>query len=205
MYILVRVTIAAGILIISSFANATIYKCTSASGEIAFQQVPCADKESSEQVKIRAQPTKADIAAAHARTHPEEYKGPWPNQNESIGYGGKNESAVRTEPSSRSARQSSESTGGGHCPAGQAPLNASRLDPSRGWSDSKGYVPLRCSDPNRQATESVVRTGPGYTEPETKFDQYGNVYSKAPGSPVFIDTKTGRPCVANGSTIVHCN
>lgn len=196
---------AAALLLSWSLANATIYKCRSASGEVAFQEVPCPGKESGEEVKIRAQPTQADVAAAHARTHPEEYTGLLPNHEQPQIYRAQYAVEDRANSTPPATQRPSESSSSGYCPSGQTPLNASSYDPSRGWSSSKGYVPLRCGSANRQASEQKVRTGLGYTSPQNIVDQYGNGYIQASGSNFAIDTKTGKPCVVTGNTIENCN
>src|SRR5690606_35572812 len=50
----------------------------------------------------------------------------------------------------------------GPCPPGKVPLNASRTDPSQGWSSAGGYVPLICGSSARstarETTHETVRT-----------------------------------------------
>jgi hypothetical protein len=195
-----RICVLAGIAFFCvSNANAEIYKCETSKGDIAFQQIPCAKGSTEEKVKVRAGPSPAEVESARARLQVANEPPTRPFGDVNNPDDNNASDPVPSQSSERTAEQSS-----GPCPAGQVPLNASRHDPSKGFSKSGGYVPLRCGSESRPLTNRLTRTGPGYTEPKRILDQYGNGYTQLPGSNFAIDDKTGKPCVINGSTIVSC-
>lgn len=202
---LTKTVAAMALALVCSQVHAQVYKCKDGDGKTTYQQIPCSKTESEERVKIWAQPPQADIEAAKERMRAEEYaKAQEAYEQELLNAAQVGYQAPQAPPPMHQQKEPVP-VASGSCPPGQVPLNASRSDPSRGWSSSKGYVPLRCGSTDRQASSRATRTGPGYTEPRQIFDQYGNLYLQPPGSGFATDTKTGKQCVISGNVIVSCN
>jgi hypothetical protein len=194
------------LLLVSSITHAQAYRCKSPEGDTVYQQTPCSGDLSGDRVKEWAHPRASDVAAAQARLRAEEEE-----RARSEADRGRTFSDAEVSDDLRPSLQQPQNrhANSGPCPAGQVPLNASRSDPTRGWSGPKGYVPLRCgpadasSEPSRVAPS--VRVGPGYTEPRRFQDQHGHWYSQPPGSNFATEERTGRQCIVNGAIIVRCN
>lgn len=194
---LTKAVIAIALALACCQVQAQVYKCKGPDGKSAYQQTPCNNAPSeAEKVRIWAQPKQADIDAAIARSRAEEYA----KREQELQYA---EQAAYQQPRAPLQRQEAIAASG-PCPPGQVPLNASRADPSRGWSNSQGYVPLRCGLPSGRTNTQVTRTGPGITEPRRIQDQNGNWYNQPPGSSFATDEKTGKQCFVYGN-FVKCN
>jgi hypothetical protein len=193
-------------MLVPIYVQAKVYRCTTDDGHLIFQQVPCGDNQKEETVQIQSGPSSEEVAAAQARLRAIEERN---RRAERVRYHTEpahdrqpNES--RNAPLSVASERDEAHTYGGACPPGQVPLNPSRLDPARGWSGSRGYVPLRCGDPDEPASDRAVRTGPGITEPRRIQDQTGNWYTQPPGSSFARDERTGRQCFVFGD-FVRCD
>lgn len=199
MLTLTRAAIVAVVAIAGSLAQAQVYKCKSSDGKLVYQQIQCSSKETGEKVKVWAPPKQADVFAAQARLRAQE-RAEFEN---ALLDGAYVESQLERDAPTRVGSQSNDISGGrpGPCPNGEVPLNASSFDPSRGWSRSSGYVPLRCGSANRQAFSTTTRTGPGITEPKRIQDQHGNFYNQPPGSAFATDEKTGKQCFVYGNFV----
>lgn len=206
MWIQARATVALVVFFAIGIAQAEVYRCKTADGRTVYQQIACNanENETGDKVKAWPQPSQADVAAAQYRLQEQEDAKARAEYEQALLNSAYAE--FQTYPRAPSAGQPSYAvpSSNGPCPPGQVPLNASRADPTRGWSKSTGYVPLRCGGANRQATTSATRTGPGYTEPKRIQDQYGNWYNQPPGSSFATDERTGKQCFVNGD-FVHCD
>lgn len=194
------------LMLVPMHVQATVYRCTTEDGHIIFQQVPCSDDQEEETVRLQPQPRAGDVAAAQVRLRAYEAENRRSererNRSEIISDEELRES--RSESLTETVRHDEAQSSSGACPPGQVPLNPSRLDPARGWSRSRGYVPLRCGDPDETTGDRAVRTGPGITEPRRIQDQYGNWYVQPPGSSFARDERTGQQCFVYGN-FVRCD
>lgn len=188
------------------YGHSTVYKCTTEDGEIVFQQIPCSADQEQENIKIPPGPSQQDVEAAHARLRAYE-RAERESRNgdqQSDSAHGPHRQPNAAQFGSEYSENESSTTNSSPCPPGQVPLNPSKVDPSRGWSKSKGYVPLRCGTPGTRANDRAVRTGPGISEPRRIQDQYGNWYTQQPGSSFATDEKTGKQCFVYGD-FVRCD
>ena len=147
-------------LALSSFSLswAQIYKCTAPDGRVAYQDSPCNEVANQNTVNVPPPPSRSDQIAAQrrldaikenaARRRLERMQSE-ANRRHSIAENRDSDSADSpASPPSRSApQQLSQSSNG--CPEGTVHLNPSKLG-GRGWSDSKGYVDLKCGMPGER-------------------------------------------------------
>lgn len=190
----------------TGIAQAEVYKCKTADGMTVYQQIACNanENETGDKVKAWPQPSQADVAAAQYRLQEQEDAKARAEYEQALLNSARAESQTyQTNPASGQPAYA-VAISSGPCPPSQVPLNASRADPTRGWSSSKGYVPLRCGGGNRQATTSAAPMGPGYTEPKRIQDQHGNWYNQPPGSSFATDERTGKQCFVYGN-FVRCD
>ena len=204
MNMLTKSVVAIALAVACSQLHAQVYKCEGADGKTAYQQLPCSKTESEEKVKIWAQPRQSDIESAQARLQAAEDAKTAAAYEQDLLNAAREESPAPQTPSPARQQQEQLPIASGSCPPGQVPLNASGSDPSRGWSGSKGYVPLRCGNPSDRGSDRVTRTGPGITEPRRIQDQHGNWYNQPPGSAFATDEKTGKQCFVYGN-FVRCD
>ena len=206
MCIQAKATVALVVFFATGIAQAAAYKCEMPDGRTVYQQIACNanENETGDKVKIWAQPSQADIAAAQYRLQEQEDAKARAEYEQALLNSAHAESQTYQRAPATGQSAYAVPSSSGPCPPGQVPLNASRADSTRGWSSSIGYVPLRCGGANRQATTSATRTGPGYTEPKRIQDQYGNWYNQPPGSSFATDERTGKQCFVYGN-FVRCD
>ncbi len=185
--------------------HAQVYKCKGADGKTTYQQTPCGNAPSDNRVKIWAQPSEADVAAAKERMRDRENKNA---QDAQPLYS----RASSEQPNLQAQRERIRDCNIRYdkmLSDGRGKNSVKGLDWSQRHSQSIERDRTAClsgvSAPNEQTPSTATRTGPGYTEPRTIFDQHGNVYIQSPGSSFATDTKTGKQCVVSGGVIVSCN
>lgn len=201
----------AGTVLVTAFllpggAAAQIWKCTTAAGETIFQQTPCSSGQQEQAVDLPADLSEAQVAAARARQEAEWQAAADAAWTEALRNAARDAESPPPAPlataDAGSTRAPPPPDNG--CPPGQVPLNASRADPTRGWSAYRGYVPLRCGTPRGSGATVRTRTGPGFTEPRRFQDQHGNWFMQPPGSTFATEEATGRQCFVYGN-FVQCN
>ncbi|ODU42498.1 DUF4124 domain-containing protein [uncultured Aquimonas sp.] len=188
--------------------SAAVYKCKTSEGEVIYQQVPCASGQDEEQVRILRGPSRVQIAEAQARLRMAEVEKAAKERadlEQALDNALMAESAQRGSPEADAYADQSNTPHQGPCPPGKVPLNASSMDPSQGWSSGKGYVPLRCGNPNAWRDDPPPPPPPQRSGPQRFQDQHGNWYSQPPGSGFARDERTGRQCQMSGKVIVRCD
>lgn len=147
---------AASLSILGSAAVAqTVYRCVDESGATTFQDRPCDDERT--ETRMHIEPNVVDSSRARANVNRQraidarlaaererKVQARQRNQNE------QRPSATNSIASALERNEQSNSEplrDNGPCPPAQIPLNSSRLNPARGWSDSKGYEDLKCGAP----------------------------------------------------------
>ena len=209
---------------IASAMAQVVYKCTNDDGSIAFSDVPCAANPEFHVIVEAYKPDSSNpvqrstFVRPPVRTSSQQQPAANPSSSGGQQWGGSN-----------SIYSSSNENG---CPPGQVPVNASRLNPNRGWSSSKGYVSLRCVDRDAKADRSTRsnddrwtpsshvsqppsipelpdrRINPVLSDPAGQGrvrDRNGNWYNPVPGVPnQFRDRQSGERCVLQGDKL-RCN
>lgn len=201
-----------------------VYKCKNDDGSTAFSDKPCAANPEFHVIDEAYKPDpsnpvqRSTFVRPPVRTSSQQQPAANPSSSGGQQWGG-----------SDSIYSSSNENG---CPPGQIPVNASRLNPNRGWSSSKGYVSLRCVDRDANADRSTRSTAdrlapsngisqppsnpipqnrrlnPVFSDPAGQGrvrDRNGNWYNPVPGVPnQFRDRQSGERCVLQGDKL-RCN
>ena len=208
-----------------------IHRCEMPDGVLAFQETPCDDAVEEDILDIQARPTWQERVASRRDTaeliRREQDRAAFEQRQHDTRKSSQDyDLAVNASEGPVDSSSDFSKTGTGSCPPGQIPLNPSKLDPKRGWSRSRGYVPLRCGvdggTTSASQNEQLPHAGWDQDPPIRKNrtvngtvsdpaglgrirDRSGNWYSPVPGLPgEFEDQRSGQRCTLRGASL-HCD
>lgn len=187
----------------------TVYRCMDADGVSTYQDLPCEDRDAEARMQIKPNVVDSTRARANVKRQ-KDITARLAAEREQ-----RAQARQQAQNEMRSNRQSrpSKAVASGPCPPGQIPLNSSKLDGSRGWSDSKGYVNLECGSPDDRLPDQDYVPERGRTpEPPAMlvncdkagcWDTQGNRHTRA-GDATTIRSD-GKICTRISPTQVQCN